>query len=287
MKQVKSTKKSLFVATLLIVVLLVAAVATATYAWFMQNAALDTTSTLLVSAQADGPNLTIAWDDTDIETSTATRLTFGETAINGLKPACPVASAAGTAWNEATFFNGADINAQSLFGALYTSDMFAILTGATATVESFFIANNATAGIGTIDLAIRATITGLTQDQIDADAAEGSIASALRVAVFTRTDGSDPFLLAGILAAAGVTNTAGGTIVPFVSGTPVTGNAIADVATGATANHTLAPAGISLDADFVGGSVIEVMLVVWFDGATLVNENAGGGANVVFTFGAL
>jgi hypothetical protein len=66
-------KKSLFITTVMMVVLLVAALSTATYAWYTSSNTVNTVATEVNSASSTGANISIGWSQsTPVGTSTMT-----------------------------------------------------------------------------------------------------------------------------------------------------------------------------------------------------------------------
>lgn len=60
----KHTKKSLFITTVMMVVLLVVAISTATFAWYTSSNTVNTVATQVNSAESTGANISIGWAET-------------------------------------------------------------------------------------------------------------------------------------------------------------------------------------------------------------------------------
>lgn len=276
MKAIK-TKKSMFIATLLIVVLLVAAVATATYAWFITNEIVTAESATLSAAKADGINLGIGWTSGAALTgNTNTYINFGESANDDIMPMIPSiepdASVTYTAF--VASFRNSPINADNLF----TSTPVTLPAGGVATlgngagVDTIFVANR-----NQDDTPVMVTITAALTDGADAE-----LNNLLKIAVFARIGDGGDHLYQGTLSFGG--NAYWGTIVSGNAGIPAAhseeGTPFALQTFSTAANNV---AGFEL-LEIEGQEVLEVRLVAWFDGVGLINDFAEMTSNFEFTF---
>lgn len=93
----KHSKKSLFITTIMMVVLLVAALSTATYAWYTSSNTVSTSETQVNSAESTGANISIGWaDNTPVGVS---KLTF-KTIETKYAPMVPTIDSSATWSNE-------------------------------------------------------------------------------------------------------------------------------------------------------------------------------------------
>lgn len=83
----KHTKKSMFISTILMVVLLVAALSTATYAWFSSNNTVTATQTTMTAATTSDANIGIGWSEASAKSGN-TAISFES--MTGLKPLMPL-----------------------------------------------------------------------------------------------------------------------------------------------------------------------------------------------------
>ncbi|MDR3217305.1 MAG: hypothetical protein LBT55_07920 [Clostridiaceae bacterium] len=84
---IKRQTKSLFVTTLIIAIMLVAALSTATFAWFSANTTVSVTTTTVTAAKSDNANIGIGW--TLDEANNGKTITFDSTALDAVGPKVP------------------------------------------------------------------------------------------------------------------------------------------------------------------------------------------------------
>lgn len=83
MKKVKTMKKSMFFTTILMVVLLIVALSTATFAWFSANNTVTATQTTMTAATSTSASIEIGWDTGNMGSS----ISFDP--VNMMQPAIP------------------------------------------------------------------------------------------------------------------------------------------------------------------------------------------------------
>lgn len=83
MKKVKTMKKSMFFTTVLMVVLLIVALSTATFAWFSANNTVTATQTTMTAATSTSASIEIGWDTGNMGSS----ISFDP--VNMMQPAIP------------------------------------------------------------------------------------------------------------------------------------------------------------------------------------------------------
>jgi len=102
-------KKSLFITTVMMVVLLVAALSTATYAWYTSSNVVSTVETTVNSAESTGANISIGWSQsTPVGTSTMTFYDASEDP--GFQPMVPLKEGETFAFTKNTPFRTAVIS---------------------------------------------------------------------------------------------------------------------------------------------------------------------------------
>jgi hypothetical protein len=280
MKNIKTTKKSMFAVTLLIVVLLIAAVATATYAWFTVQTSVTATGALVTTATAEGANLSIGWDRTTAESGVGFRIDF-EDVTGGLNPMA-LTSLLASATPETNFWRSNVAN--NLLANPQIADAARLSERGVGTADAFFLANTDTAQNFSA-VAINAVIApvvlvegegthNLTGQALIDQNADNVIAAALtRVAVYTRVAGStDDFALVGIFASVNEATTVV-MAMPTNSTTPQ-----------AEGTNDSARTSHNITGGLAAGATLEVVVVAWFDGYLLQNHNAGGSATITLNF---
>lgn len=260
MKNVKSTKKSMFVATLLIVVLLIAAVATATFAWFTQQDTVTAGGTQVIAAQATGASLGIGWDHAQAVSVDPHNhnIDFQQMTAGGLLPMAPTAvpELGVTTLGEFRAMTEAFVDMDGYFLQSGRAIEPYRLAEAGGVRETFSIANNAAAAGGQAIDGIILTTTGIT----------GTLASEFRMAVFVNG------FYAGTIATAAGAPTAAGAIVESANQTSLTPYA-ATVVGGAAGLQLLNGEG-SIPSSLAAQGSITVEIVAWFDGRLLTNARS-------------
>lgn len=270
MKNIKATKRSMFITTLLIVVLLIAAVSTATWAWFTAQTTATAVGSQITAATADASNLGIGWDVTEAQSGTNSEIEFAPNA-GALKPMAPVSSPTVASTNLSVFaFNEAYVDTSGVFtsaGRTVSPATLGALSPATGSV--IHLANNAATG-GTPIAGITMTMPALTV--VDAGPGTAIPTNAVRVAVFVSTTGAaGDFLYRGTLGE-------GATRFGAITGSPQTAVSLSTFDASDEVQLLAGP--------LAPGGVIHVQLRAWFDGHLLTNPNAGGTVGMSFTFEA-
>lgn len=105
----KHMKKSMFITTVLMVVLLIVAVSTATFAWYTSSNTVNTVATEVNSASSTGANISIGWaDNTPVGTSSMTF--YDQPAGDGFHPMVPLKTGETFTFNNDTAFYTAVIS---------------------------------------------------------------------------------------------------------------------------------------------------------------------------------
>jgi hypothetical protein len=271
----------MFITTLLMVVLLVAAVSTATWAWFSTNATVQAGGGELSAAQISGVNLGIGWGTgAAAAPQGSSSITFGAASVAAIDPMMPKTDLAGTPFADA--INPAHANSfttQTIAAGGTNVGMFngnginatpAVLQNATA-VQTIIIANNS-AFSATEGVVVR--VTGEATD------GNNVLMQALRIAVFVGAD-AETALCVGTLSFGG-TDTVAGSIVGGQSPVIAANTSLDSMPTSVAAAGFDLNAGGTGNANAInGGQFLTIRLVAWFDG--LMFTNAEAGYNVEFT----
>lgn len=115
----KHMKKSMFISTVMMVVLLIVALSTATFAWFSANDTVFATQTTLTAAQSSSANIKIGWQGWDDNLFGST-ISF-DTASN-IEPAIPLFMPSKTVYNSSTQYVATNIEYDSGIAFDYVVD---------------------------------------------------------------------------------------------------------------------------------------------------------------------
>lgn len=160
----KHTKKSLFITTVMMVVLLVVAISTATFAWYTSSNTVNTVATQVNSAESTGANISIGWaDNTPVGVSSLEFVT-NENDFSPMVPA--VKEGTSFSFDSDTLFYTANISYGTLTNHATTTPYVGKSAGGS---DVFYIINYARKAT---NIRFSANITGEN-------------AARLRVAVFT------------------------------------------------------------------------------------------------------
>lgn len=88
----KALKKSMFLSTILMVVLLIVALSTATFAWFTASSTVQTNTSTIAAATSSSANLTLSWSDTLAGQSTISLISGAGQAADKWDPMVPKTS---------------------------------------------------------------------------------------------------------------------------------------------------------------------------------------------------
>lgn len=309
MSNKKTMKKSMVITTVVMVLLLIAALSTATFAWYTAQSNVTVTQTWITSASATSANLVI--DNQPTTSSSATNTTVSLTMGGNIQPMWYNATAPDNTVDYDTFINNfvtftvasgkyatapvkgapseisnvASANA-STGSSMYISNIGGSPTGvkATITIGSYYkpvetpdVANIATyyekdangAFALTEDTALDASKTYYTAETNN----------MLRVAIFVKVGEATDLTYVGTWGN-GTINTSNIAIGTAAIGdaiyTPVPGDAITALA---STNATIIDSLGSLES-------AEIAVVAWFEGDILTNAFANGGADFSISFSA-
>lgn len=272
MKSIKATKKSLFITTLLIVVLLIAAVATATFAWFTAQTQVTATGAQVTASAADVPNLAIGLNAGTgpggalNRVNPLTTVEFDNASLANIVPLAPATlSTEATTTKLTDNFYTAEIDSAGRFTRAGATALPARLV--TAGISSgphdtavggnaFFVANQAADG-GNNFSSVTFSLTDLAVVDGDGGVPDGynaqNVLDLVRVAIFVggATAADSAMELKGVLARTGTLMTVVGA--PVAAETAVAGTS--EIASVAVDIGSLAP-----------DTAVRVAVVVWFDG---------------------
>ncbi len=257
----KSTKKSLFITTIAMVVLMVVALSTATFAWYTSSTTATATSAALQAAQSSDANIAVGWTND----ATTTTIVFND-AAQEVAPMVPNAALAEDA--ASITFQSAPIDFESKFGAVTAGTPWTVKNAvvgedgqpgyiAADSKTSFFVVNNNVNAAATVKMT--ATFTGDNKD-------------GLLVAVFVN----------GKLKAV-LTERADYKVGPVTTGQ-------ASSLLESKADLIVAPTtGFTIDLAKDSGATdnyAEITINAWLDGDWLTQTYAGGAAGFKFDFTA-
>ena len=247
----KSTKKSLFITTIAMVVLMVVALSTATFAWYTSTGNGSASQANLVAAQSNAANVAVGWD----ANATTTSITFAADAAE-VSPMAPKATPTADMLYTALELETATLDALGQFNANgSTATPWTVSDGAEAT--SFYVINrNMNAGV-----TVNMTINYLDEKENN---------DKLVVAVFV--DGK----LAGIFTQ----------LSEYTAGAIVREAKAGDLPT--TNELIKSSIAIQLDAaqNASTGTAKNIQIKAWLDGAALTQTYAAKEAAFSFTFEA-
>ena len=257
-------KKRLLITSIVMMLVVAVALSTATYAWFTSNTGVTASMVTLTASTSDSTALGIGW--TGGNAGTALEVALTDASIDPMAPESLVANTTeyDVDFNTATIKNE---NSVLVFNDDVTSAnpiVFNNGQSGASKKDTFYVKN--LSGTNSID---HVTITASIAAN-EGNANDGS--SLIRAAVFLK-NGSDKYVLKGVLASAVGTAVYGSTSV-IAENLPISGlSSFATVTSidlgglAATAQHDLA-------------------IVVWMDGTALDDSKAGYGAHISFNFTA-
>ena len=257
----KNTKRSMLITTVLMVVVLVVAISTSTFAWYTASTSGSATSAVLKSAESGDANIAVGWDSS----STGNTIVFSDTE-QSLAPMCPtaelVADAAGIT------FNSAPIDLTGAFGTVTSPNPWQIKNAqvgeegdagyiAKDSKSSFFVINhNINSGV---NVKMTAEFTGDNTDK-------------LLVAVFVNDKLQK--VITGM--ASYVVGEIGEGKVENMSGLTNSTELITSGSNGLT---------FSLDAkDGTNNNFAKITIMAWLDGTALTSADAGKTTGFSFSF---
>ena len=247
----KSTKKSLFITTIAMVVLMVVALSTATFAWYTSTGTGSASQANLVAAESNAANVAVGWD----ANATTTSITFAADAAE-VAPMAPKATPTADMLYAALELETATLDALGQFNNNgQTATPWTVSDGESAT--SFYVINhNMNAGV-----TVNMTINYLGEKENN---------DKLVVAVFVEGK------LAGIFTQ----------LSEYKAGAIVGGAKAADLA--ATSELKVSNIAIVLDAapSATEGTAKNIQIKAWLDGAALTQAYAAKEAAFSFSFEA-
>lgn len=271
----KTMKKSMFITTIMMVVLLVVALSTATFAWYTSTNNASSTETKLSSATSSDANIALGWD----EHATTTTVSFADSGL--LEPMVPIWSTAEGA--VATTVGGAG-DTLSFIGAPQQRDNNGltfkeaagaktpwtqkekVADGGAEAKTTLFCVNYNTAKAANVK--ITANITAVTA---------GAPTNMVRIAVFAGGTGNEGANFLGVLGTGNYTKAT-------VKGAEWAGKTSAEATDTTTTATELS---FTIDkADDATGKAVQLFLYAWLDGATLVDSFAGSEFTFTLTFTA-
>lgn len=244
----------MFISTILMVVVLVVALSTATFAWYTASSSADAKNASLTAAHSAAANIAVGWTSsatgTEIDLATDTAVTVAPM-IPTAAPVLDTTKYSGE--SNVLAFNTASIDTEGKFGAPASATPWKI---AHETQDKFYVINhNVNAGA---KVSMTCTISGDNADK-------------LLVAVFVKGT------LAGI----------------FTNRTECTTGEIAqDTLASTLAPATIAAKKTTITFDLAKeesagvNHFTEISVMAWLDGAALMQDSANKSAQFSFTFGA-
>lgn len=282
----KSTKKSLFITTIAMVVLMVVALSTATFAWYTSSSEVSAVSTQISTATSSEANIAIGWNPD----ATGKSVEFKDSGL--LVPMVPT-----TAF-EVNTTTAADAAALMKTGTLVVTDAGAVFSNNGATTDPWTQIENKADGASTTlylsnwntleDVTVNITMgtpakVDLNTDGDDDPATNPSpdITGIFHLAVFAKEAGKSDPVFKGLLGAATANY---GYIVKDKAGLYETAEEGAAQQTATMSASTVSitiPKAIGSDAGDV-----QIALVGWIDGVGLNNALAGGALTFDLTIAA-
>ena len=317
----KSMKKSMFVTTILMVVLLIVALSTATFAWYTANTNVGTTKVALTSATSTTASIVIDNIVADSNsTNSSVNLTLGNAQSANVPMVYASASAALPSVGTTTYadfitkFVTFTKDSNGKFASAVTTANPSVLSGVSGNGSSttYIVLTNVGGG-SLASLSTTVTIDPFYTYTSVASPEAGSLGSYyeqvngayvltsdtelaggktyytrgeagndyLRVAVFAATAYDGDYLLKGIYGAGSTTSIAnrsnlltgevGSETSAVTVGTTVINTAVGAATFGLTASGNQVTIGTSV----ASGSAIFVKVAVWFEGASMLNADAG------------
>lgn len=261
----KHMKRSMFISTILMVVVLVVALSTATFAWYTASNTGSASTGNLVAADSSAANIAVGWTND----ATTTSITFASAPVT-VNPMVPSAVPSIEDGSKTTYgaltFQTAPMDATGKFGTVAESTPWTVSDGAEADAKtSFYVINHNVNASATVKM----TCSIPANDGAETPTPYGN-ADKLVVAVFVNGD------LAGIF-----TNRTNYTVGPVAQGGEA--SKLGTSAVGITNEIS-----ISLAAEVKSGTghFAEITVKAWLDGADLTQSFAKQTAVFSFSFTA-
>ena len=262
----KHMKRSMFISTILMVVVLVVALSTATFAWYTASNTGSASTGNLVAANSSAANIAVGWTESDVTTA----ITFanaknkeGQDTPVTVDPMVPIAAPSVTAESETAYgdltFQTAPMDSTGKFGPFASATPWTVSNGAETNAKtSFYVINHNVNAPATVKMSCNIPTEG------------NGNANNLLVAVFVNGK------LAGIF-----TKRANYTVGPIDQGAEASKLTTSDV--GITNEIS-----ISLGAKVQSGQdhYAAISVKAWLDGADLVQALANQTAAFSFSFTA-
>lgn len=314
----KGMKRSMFVTTILMVVLLIVALSTATFAWYTAQSNATVTKTQIVAANSSSASLVIddhaALSNTDSQSSVTIAMTQGIHPMMIDMSAAPIVGTT-TYTNFKTDFVNFTVTNAGKFASVPTSDYAASIitavtgSGSAQTQDNFYVTN-----VGGLNAGIEATVTiddevyalkhtGTAEDTTNVDGLY-----TLSAGVYTAVSGTGNIAENGVEYYAKISNNYL-RVAMFVDGKYVGTWAVSgqntvkyadytgadsavkevgdDPLTTSTYTATVSGTAVNVKASLASMTAINVQLVSWFEGDNMTNAYAGTGANFTITFNAV
>lgn len=255
----KHMKRSMFISTILMVVVLVVALSTATFAWYTASNTGSASTGNLVAADSSAANIAVGWTND----ATTTSITFAAAPVT-VDPMVPVATPSLESESKTTYdsltFKTAPMDATGKFGTVVGATPWTVSNAqvgtdgeagyiAAGTKSSFFVINHNVNASATVKM--KCSIPA--DDGADVDPVVYGNADKLVVAVFVNGD------LAGIF-----TNKTDYTVGPVNSGAEA--SALSASTVGIT-NEISIP--LAAEVKSGTGHFAEITVKAWLDGADL------------------
>lgn len=319
----KTMKKSMFITTIMMVVLLVVALSTATFAWYTAQSNVTVTDTLVTSASSSSASLVI---DTQAATSVEAAQSSVDLTVTGSANNVPLiyysaaAPEAGVAYNtfRDSFYTMNVTNGGALVDSVTSTTSAGTITtvkgsAENAATQNYFVLTNIG---GNVVTSLKTTVTIDAVNYVETTVATGASVAGL----YTTNDGTGTALGAGAVAEGGTTYytrttnnnlrvavfagaDANSMVLKGVYGSNVkyTSAATSALVAGANANDALdqkdfgslvkasgseLEIATNLAASAGRGSAVYVSVVVWFEGSAMTNSIAGTAAHFTMNFAA-
>lgn len=268
----KSTKKSLFITTIAMVVLMVVALSTATFAWYTASGTTKAENAVLKTATSSDANIAISWANTE---SQATSITFADNSGTvKLAPMAPTALITTATTPTSIKFSTQTLDNEGKFnGAGEDASPWRTTENDTAARQDFYVINN-NLNAGTT-VSMKLVFPTLT---VEADIAEQTqMKNGLKIVVFVNDAAYAIFGAGGSYKYGAITKGAAGDSLTAADGTLE--NEVKVTALDGTVTFNLAASNTTDDKD-----VAKITAMAWFDGVWLTQEDAGKGLGFSFNF---
>ena len=269
----KSTKKSLFITTIAMVVLMVVALSTATFAWYTASGTTKAENAVLKTAQSSSANIAIGWE----KTSDAISVTFADnSATTPLAPMAPTAlittetTPASIAFSTQTLDNEGNFNDNG-----GSASPWRTTENDTAARQDFYVINNNLNAGTTVSMTL--TFPDLTADA-EAKAEQDQMKKGLKIVVFINDAAYAIFANTGSTYKYGtITKGAAGDSLAAADGTQDKEVAVTNL--DGTVTFNLDASNTTDDKD-----IAKITAMAWFDGVWLTQVDAGKGLGFSFNF---